>query len=165
MTDTSDPQVGPHTAPTTSPAEGDKRRPGLNTDTLALGGVFISMFAFLAAIIAVAFASRAIDDHQAVADAIDGASSRGTTPNVVVSLSEFAISPGALEIPAGTVVAVDNTGAVTHNLSVDGTASPMIAGGDSVELDLSSLEPGTYTMRCDVPGHEAAGMVGSLTIK
>ena len=165
MTDTSDTQVGPHTPPIVSPAEEDQRKPGLNTDTLALGGLFISMFAFLAAIIAVAFASRAIDDHQAVADAIDGASSRSTTSEVAVSLSEFAISPDALEIPAGAVVSVDNAGTVTHNLSVDGTASPMIAGGDSVELDLSSLEPGTYTMRCDVPGHVAAGMVGSLTIK
>lgn len=165
MTDTSDPEVELVTAPTAPAAGEDKPRPGLNTDTLALAGVFISIFAFLAAMIAVAFASRAIDDHQAVADAIDGASSRGATAEVVVSLSEFAISPDAIKIPAGSVVGVDNAGTITHNLSVDGTASPMIAGGDSVELDLSSLEPGTYTMRCDVPGHEAAGMVGTLTIE
>ena len=165
MTDTSEPEVDRNTEPSQPVVREDKARPGLNTETLALGGVFISLFAFFAAIVAVAFASRAIDDHQRVAEALDGASSSESTAELAVSLSEFAISPDTIEVPAGAVVNVDNVGTVTHNLSVDGTASPMIAGGESAALDLSSLQPGVYTMRCDVPGHEAAGMTGSLTIK
>jgi uncharacterized cupredoxin-like copper-binding protein len=40
----------------------------------------------------------------------------------------------------------------------------MLDKGMSADLDLARLAPGTYTMRCDVAGHEAAGMKGILTI-
>lgn len=164
----------PTTAPPveTAPAPSTKttapvKRPGLNTDTLALGGFFIAIFAFLAAIFAVGLAARAIDEHREVdarLAAVSG-SSAGTQPTAVtVSLKEFAIEPGSLDVASRAVLTVRNNGSVVHNLSVDGTASPMLAAGESAQLDLGGLAPGTYTIRCDVPGHEAAGMKGTLTI-
>lgn len=150
--------------PQPEPPAAKPARPGLNTDTLALAGVFIAMFAFLAAIFAVGLASRAIDEHQIVAASGTTTGASGTTGAVPVVLEEFAIAPGTLDVPAGAVLSIENQGAIVHNLSVDGAASPMIDAGETAQLDLSSLAPGTYTMRCDVPGHEAAGMTGSLTI-
>lgn len=139
-------------------------RPGLNTDTLALAGVFIAMFAFIAALVAVGLAARAIDEHEAAAGgAAASGSSSGTS--VEVELRDFAIGPAALEVPAGgTTLEVRNNGAVVHNLSVDSRASEMLQAGQSTQLDLSGLAPGTYKMRCDVPGHEAAGMTGTVTV-
>ena len=156
----------------TPPAAGEvptppAKRQGLNTDTVALAGVFIAMFAFLAAIFAVGLATRAIDEHQDLQDAIAAggvaAEPSGSSPNV--ELREFAIGPSSIEMPAGeATIAIENAGTLVHNLSVDGRASEMLAGGESGELDLSGLAPGTYTMRCDVPGHAAAGMTGTLTV-
>ena len=138
-------------------------RPGLNTDTLALAGLFIAAFAFLAAIFAVGLAARAIEEAQ------DSAGGGGTTPatgaeTVPVALAEFAITPGEVDVPAGAVLNVSNEGTAVHNLSVDGVASEMVDGGGTTELDLGSLAPGTYTMKCDVPGHAEAGMTGTLTV-
>lgn len=153
----------------TTPADPPRRRPGLNTDTLALGGVFIAMFAFLAAVFAVGLAARAIDEHreveQAIAHGALAAPPGGATRRLSVTLQEFKINPTQIELPAGgAVITVANDGTVTHNLSVDGKASQMLAGGDSGQLDLTGLKPGTYEMRCDVPGHAEAGMKGTLTV-
>ena len=142
------------------------RRPGLNTDTLALAGVFIAMFAFLAAVFAVGLASRAVDEHQDLEDAIAAGAPTGSSPGsaTAVSLREFAIDPGSLELASGSTIRIENAGTIAHNLSVDGRGSAMLEAGQSGELDLSGLAPGTYTMRCDVPGHEAAGMKGTVTV-
>jgi FtsP/CotA-like multicopper oxidase with cupredoxin domain len=61
---------------------------------------------------------------------------------------------------------VVNGGTVPHNLSITGAdiATSDLAGGESETLDLSSLEPGDYTMICTIPGHEDAGMTGTITV-
>lgn len=141
------------------------RRPGLNTDTLALAGVFISMFAFLAAVVAVGLAARAIDEHQPTEEASAARPASAVPSSARVELRDFAIGPAALRLPAGGgTVTITNNGAVVHNLSVDGRASEMLAAGGSTQLELGDLEPGTYKMRCEVPGHEAAGMTGTVTV-
>lgn len=141
------------------------RRPGLNTDTLALAGVFIAMFAFVAALVAVGLAARAIDEHEGLPAGATTGSGSTSAPSLEVELRDFAIGPTALEVPAGsTTLEVRNAGAVVHNLSVDTRASDMLQAGQSTQLDLSGLAPGTYKMRCDVPGHEAAGMTGTVTV-
>lgn len=142
---------------TTSPDLG-RPRPNLNTDTLALGAVFIAIFSFVAAIFAVGLAARAIDEHRAVPAAAAAASSASVT------LADFSIDPEPLALTTGTVVRVTNAGAIVHNLSVEGNASPMVGAGEETELDLSGLTPGTYKMRCDVPGHAEAGMRGTVIV-
>lgn len=138
-------------------------RPGLNTDTLALAGLFIAAFAFLAAVFAVGLAARAVEEVRDSTGASGGTTAAGGEV-VSVSLAEFAITPGELGVPEGAVLDVRNEGTVAHNLSVDGLASEMVDGGGDTELDLGSLPPGTYTMKCDVPGHAEAGMTGTLTV-
>jgi manganese oxidase len=86
--------------------------------------------------------------------------------SVAVELSEFAIDPSDLTVAAGGTLEVTNRGVAEHDLAVIGTevATPMLQGGESASLDISSLEPGTYDVHCSVPGHEAGGMKATLTV-
>jgi uncharacterized cupredoxin-like copper-binding protein len=79
-------------------------------------------------------------------------------------MSDFAFDPSELLVTEGAVLTLVNDGAVTHNMSVDGTASEMIDAGAEGELDLTGVGPGTYEFRCDVPGHAEAGMVGTISV-
>ena len=83
-----------------------------------------------------------------------------------VSLTEFAITPSAVNVPAGGTLHVTNDGTATHNLRVVDTdlKTPNLAAGDAGELDLSSLEPGSYELLCEISGHADSGMTASLTI-
>lgn len=140
---------------------GSRSEPIVSARTLALGGIFIALFAFMAAVFAVGLAARSIDEHQAVGA---GGSAGGTTAPTI-GLAEFSVNPGAAEVPAGTSeLIVQNNGSIQHNLTIEGSETPLIDGGDSSTLDISSLTPGTYKMYCSIPGHEAAGMKGSVTI-
>ena len=42
--------------------------------------------------------------------------------------------------------------------------TPNIPAGGTATLDLSSLEPGTYTIYCEIAGHASSGMQTPLTI-
>lgn len=87
---------------------------------------------------------------------------------VTATLREFAIEPAPLEIEAGrpAVVAVDNAGAIVHNLGLaDGAATEAIPAGGSAELELPALEVGRYRLLCSIEGHEAAGMVAELVVR
>jgi nitrite reductase (NO-forming) len=88
----------------------------------------------------------------------------GGTQTVQVSLVEMAVVPGVITVDPGThlVLEVTNDGAMRHDLAFgDGTATSMLAPGQSGHLDLGTVtEP--LTGVCTVPGHEAAGM--TLTV-
>lgn len=66
-------------------------------------------------------------------------------------------------------IAFTNMAPLAHNLTVASSsgavlgATPTFQGG-SKTLTLS-LKPGTYKFYCTVPGHRAAGMEGTLTVK
>lgn len=144
-------------------------KPGTTFETLAVCGFIFGMFAIVAAVFAVGLAARAVDEHRDVAAQLEAStpSGAGTQPAAATetSLTEFAIDPDDLRVSSGAVLDVTNEGAIVHNLSVDGVTSDMLDPGGTGQLDLSELAPGTYTMRCDVPGHEAAGMKGTLTVE
>jgi FtsP/CotA-like multicopper oxidase with cupredoxin domain len=86
---------------------------------------------------------------------------------VAVKLSEFAISPATISAGTGELtLAISNVGTQTHNIEVKGLnkKSPDIPAGGSATLDLGKVPAGTYTVVCLIPGHEAAGMTGSLVV-
>lgn len=70
------------------------------------------------------------------------------------------------ELPAGDVtVTLVNDGSIEHNLVIEALgASPVAesAPGETTQAQLT-LEPGTYSYFCDVPGHEVP-MSGEFTV-
>lgn len=66
---------------------------------------------------------------------------------------------------AGTATwALRNDGAILHDVTIDELDIKVEApGGETVVADVS-LEPGSYTYYCSVPGHRAAGMEGTIEV-
>jgi plastocyanin len=62
-----------------------------------------------------------------------------------------------------------NDSPISHNFTIEDSsgktvgATPTFSGGSKTLA--ANLKPGTYTYVCTVPGHEAAGMKGTLTVK
>jgi plastocyanin len=77
----------------------------------------------------------------------------------------------SLSAKAGSVtIDFDNPAAISHDVSVQDSSGKDLGTSDLIAqskttLDLSNLKPGKYTYFCTVPGHEAAGMKGTLTVK
>jgi plastocyanin len=69
---------------------------------------------------------------------------------------------------AGKVTfSMPNKAPIQHNIAIKGPVSgngPVVgSGGDSTFS--ATLKPGAYTFYCQVPGHEAGSMKGTLTVK
>jgi uncharacterized cupredoxin-like copper-binding protein len=115
--------------------------------------------ALFASAIAIGFGMRAIDESN------DGEGGGGGAAIATqVTLTEFSITPQMISASQSGGLDVVNTGTVEHDFSIKGTdvATPLIAPGESAHLDLSGLEAGTYTVICQVAGHEASGMTAML---
>jgi plastocyanin len=70
---------------------------------------------------------------------------------------------------AGKVTLVmPNKAPITHDISIKGNGvsqqGPRVGQGGTSKVTVT-LKPGTYTFYCSVPGHEAGGMKGTLTVK
>jgi plastocyanin len=77
--------------------------------------------------------------------------------------------------PGSVVVSMPNISGVSHNVAIEAGsggatpsgavlgASPFTTKG-TVSVTVT-LKPGTYTFFCQAPGHRAAGMLGTLTVK
>jgi plastocyanin len=58
-----------------------------------------------------------------------------------------------------------NDASVPHNIAIKGGPSgPVVQGGETSKVT-ANLKPGSYEFYCAVPGHEQAGMKGTLTVK
>ena len=96
-----------------------------------------------------------------------GGTAAAETEAVSVTLTEFAIEPGDLTVPSGVPLTfeVANEGATPHDFVIEGVAATsVLQSGESETLEVDALEPGTYEVICEEPGHEGAGMVGTLTV-
>jgi plastocyanin len=93
----------------------------------------------------------------------------GATLALRSHLTEIAFDTNTLTAKAGTVtLSLTNPSAIPHNVAIKGNGidvkGPVVMNnGKSVVT--ADLKPGTYTFYCSVPGHEAAGMKGTLTIE
>lgn len=122
-------------------------------------GVAAAIFALLAVIFA--FAAMFV-----AADNSGSNSASGTSGGTQVGLSEFKITPASLTVSPGGSLVVTNNGSVAHNLTIQGTskATKSLNPGQSETLSLDGLKNGQYTIICSIPGHESAGMKGTLVI-
>ena len=87
---------------------------------------------------------------------------------VQVEMVDIAFNPAELTIPADTDVTLQftNNGAAVHNFLIEEPEvfSGDLAPGATSEL-VVNLPAGTYEFICSIPGHAAAGMVGTLTVE
>jgi FtsP/CotA-like multicopper oxidase with cupredoxin domain len=95
-----------------------------------------------------------------------GSSAGSSSANV--TLSEFTIVPGTIDVSAGATATlhVTNQGQVPHQLAVDagGTTvhTSILQTGMSEDLTLPALPAGSYSAWCSVPGHKEAGMTALI---
>jgi plastocyanin len=67
--------------------------------------------------------------------------------------------------PAGKItINFANTSGVPHNIAIAGKGKTPITPKGKGSFT-ATYAPGTYTFFCEVPGHEQAGMKGTLTVK
>jgi plastocyanin len=120
---------------------------------LALGFAFLTA---LAGLIAVGLAMR----HD------DGGAAAIAGQPISAELSEFAIDLSSTEVSTAGVLTLHNGGTMVHNVGIRGTEilSADLAAGETAELDLSELAPGTYEVYCEISGHSDSGMTTTLTI-
>jgi len=77
---------------------------------------------------------------------------------------EFTEAPET--IPASEfVLALRNDGLAEHNVVIESTDIKVAALGGESASETVTLEPGTYTYFCDIPGHRGAGMEGEVTVE
>jgi plastocyanin len=81
----------------------------------------------------------------------------------------------AIAKPGGVTIEMPNMSGVSHNIALEPGAHGATPGGSVIGASPFttkgtatvnvSVKPGTYTFFCQAPGHRAAGMYGTLTVK
>ena len=93
-----------------------------------------------------------------------GACDTSSSALTVEALDKLKFDADAYEAEAGCIdVTYRNAGSIAHTLLVKEQKGFKLAVGDE-DTGTVSLEAGTYTLYCDVAGHEAAGMEATLTV-
>jgi hypothetical protein len=145
------------------------------TKTDDMGGMMDGMDSTPTAVEPQAEASGAATPTEAAgSQGSDGTGTGGTTGGAVEvqgTLREWAIHLSQQEVAAGRVrFVVTNEGQFAHNFAIT-DASGTIAktttfgasdGAQTLEVE---LQPGTYTIICDLPGHTSRGQQIELTVK
>jgi plastocyanin len=77
--------------------------------------------------------------------------------------------------PGPVTIEMPNTSGVSHNIAIEAGEHAATPGGAALGSSpfttkttasvAVTLKPGTYTFFCEAPGHRAAGMYGTLTVK
>jgi plastocyanin len=92
-------------------------------------------------------------------------------PEVQVSAVEYHFTLSRTTVPAGKVIIqFVNDGQDEHNLNAQGESGPQAAtfateDPKAVTRQVVELRPGSYTLFCSLPGHEAKGMKATLTVE
>jgi uncharacterized cupredoxin-like copper-binding protein len=84
---------------------------------------------------------------------------------------DFSFKPKDMSVSAGKVVFfLVNSGPAAHDMLIaDSTGktvarSSLVQAGDTFTFTVDNLAAGKYVFYCDVTGHRAAGMEGTLTV-
>ena len=101
-----------------------------------------------------------------------GSSSSGAPAgSTQVQVMDFSFKPKDVSVSSGKVVFfLVNSGPSAHDMLIaDSTGktvarSSLVQSGDTFTFTIDNLAAGKYVFYCDVPGHRAAGMEGTLTV-
>jgi plastocyanin len=100
-----------------------------------------------------------------------GSSGAGPAGSYKVIMTEFKFNPSAITVKPGTTTFfLVNQGTVAHDMIIETQSGQRVAGSELVQaggettFTASNLAAGSYLIICDQPGHEAAGMKGTLSV-
>ena len=82
--------------------------------------------------------------------------------------SSTASQPASIASAGTVTIKMSNPASLSHDVSIKGNGVSKqgdIVGNGGTSTVTADLKAGTYTFYCSVPGHEAAGMKGTLTVK
>jgi nitrite reductase (NO-forming) len=85
--------------------------------------------------------------------------------------NSMSFAPATISVRAGQPVELTlrNGGLIPHDFSLAEGVSQAVkieaGGGSSASATFTIDRPGSYTFTCSVPGHEAAGMKGTITAR
>ena len=177
-------EYGPPAPPTTADGTGNAPRPAAPAELAELKAfeeglarrsarrdnwtfftVILAALALVTATVAVGFGARAVDQSKDGSGSGTGAAADAPS-SATVHLTDFKIAPAEVTVATGGSLQIMNMGATAHNVAVKETqlASPMVDAGAVGTLNLAGLSAGTYTIYCQVPGHEQAGMTAKLRV-
>lgn len=99
-----------------------------------------------------------------------GGGGGGGAISLAADPSQLAYTQTSLSAPAGKdTIEFDNPSGTGHDVCVQDSSGKELGCSDVIEQSNTSLsldlKPGTYTYFCSVPGHQDAGMEGTLTVK
>ena len=104
-------------------------------------------------------------NYESAAAAPASTTATGQATAVTVTASEFKFTLSRTSVPQGEVeFTVVNKGKLAHNFWINGQQTPLISPGKTATLT-TTLTPGSANYLCTVPGHAAAGMKGTLTVR
>jgi len=84
-----------------------------------------------------------------------------------VDASEFKFDPATLtvKVDQSVRVIVTNTGALEHTFTIaDLGVDEKLPVGQTVTVEFTPAQSGTFELVCTTPGHKEAGMVGTLVV-
>ena len=85
-----------------------------------------------------------------------------------VEAGNFYFKPDTITATPGIAKITMTAANGIHDLVFDGAYPGFLLeadGGGGAQSKKIDLKPGKYTFYCDIPGHRAAGMQGTLTVK
>jgi plastocyanin len=93
----------------------------------------------------------------------------GETVKLAADKSALKFDKSKLTAKAGKVsLVMSNPSGIPHAVAIKGNGVDVdgkTVGNGETSTASADLKAGTYTFYCPVPGHEAAGMKGTLTVK
>jgi nitrite reductase (NO-forming) len=100
-----------------------------------------------------------------VVAAIAFATPRAGVTKVTVTATEFTFAMSRTTVPVGKVIfTVVNRGKIGHDFVIAGKKTPVIAPGKKATLVVVFKKKRRYAYACNLPGHAAAGMKGTLAV-
>jgi nitrite reductase (NO-forming) len=98
----------------------------------------------------------------AVVPANEGGAARGT---LEIEAFDLGFRPATLDVaePGRYTVRLTNTGAIPHDVTFPGGEQAAAGGGETATVEVDVPEGG-LSFICSIPGHEAAGMSGSVGV-